>query len=87
MSMIYRIYKRSQRGLDLIGTKKELVDVPGLILKDIEKDASSRYMVIGHDPVLDSVYILNMFVDSDSEALKLWQEEIENIEQKIKKLK
>ena len=87
MSMIYRIYKRSQRGLDHIGTKKELVDVPDLILEHIEKDASSRYMVIGHDPVLDSDCILQMFVGSDIEALKLWQEEIENKEQKIKKLK
>lgn len=85
--MIYRIYKRSQRGLDHIGTKKKLVNVPDLILKDIEKDASSRYMVIGHDPVLDSDCILKMFIGSDIEALKLWQEEIENIEQKIKKLK
>ena len=87
MSMIYRIYKRSQRGLDLIGTKKELVDVPDLILEHIEKDASSRYMVIGHDQVLDSDCILKMFVGNDIEALKLWQEEIENKEQKIKKLK
>ena len=85
--MIYRIYKRSQRGLDLIGTKKELVDVPDLILEHIEKDASSRYMVIGLDPVLDSDCILKMFVGNDIEALKLWQEEIENKEQKIKKLK
>ena len=44
-------------------------------------------MVIGHDPVLDSDCILQMFVGSDIEALKLWQEEIENKEQKIKKLK
>ena len=85
--MIYRIYKRSQRGLDLIGTKKELVDVPDLILEHIEKDASSRYMVIGNDQALDSDCILKMFVGNDIEALKLWQEEIENKEQKIKKLK
>ena len=44
-------------------------------------------MVIGHDPVLDSDCILKMFVGNDIEALKLWQEEIENKEQKIKKLK